>query len=265
MRGADEPTRHGDARPPVVPAPTRLRFEHQPAGAPAVGLGHRAPRLSWQLPSAPDRYVQGAYQVEVSGSDRPTQSATVASRDQVLVPWPVEPLRSRERVAVRIRVRPTLAEADGWSDWSPAAIVEAGLLAERDWIARFVSPRRLGGLGMPAPVLRGVLQLPPATVRSARLYVTALGCYVPSLNGERVGDHVLAPGWTSDEHTDLLPDLRCHAPIARRGQHPRSADRQRLVSRRLAPGRTSPVRPAARGACTARGRHRRRTESSPCH
>jgi alpha-L-rhamnosidase len=197
---ADEPMRQGDGRPPLVPAPTRLRFEYQPADAPAVGLGHRAPRLSWQLTSAPDRYVQGAYQIEVSGSDRPTRSATVSSRDQVLVPWPVEPLRSRERVAVRIRVRPTLAEANGWSDWSSAAIVEAGLLAERDWIARFVSPRTLGGLDMPAPVLRGVLRLPAGTVRSARLYVTALGCYVASLNGERVGDHVLAPGWTSYEH-----------------------------------------------------------------
>lgn len=33
-------------------------------------------------------------------------------------------------------------------------------------------------------------------VRSARLYATALGLYEPSLNGERVGDARLAPGWT---------------------------------------------------------------------
>lgn len=33
-------------------------------------------------------------------------------------------------------------------------------------------------------------------VRSARLYVTALGAYQAFLNGKRVGDDVLAPGWT---------------------------------------------------------------------
>jgi len=32
--------------------------------------------------------------------------------------------------------------------------------------------------------------------RSARLYVTALGAYQVFLNGERIGDQVLAPGWT---------------------------------------------------------------------
>ena len=34
-------------------------------------------------------------------------------------------------------------------------------------------------------------------VKRARLYVTSLGCYYPELNGHRVGDFVLAPGFTS--------------------------------------------------------------------
>jgi alpha-L-rhamnosidase len=33
-------------------------------------------------------------------------------------------------------------------------------------------------------------------IRSARLYVTAAGIYEPYLNGEKVGNEVLAPGWT---------------------------------------------------------------------
>ena len=36
----------------------------------------------------------------------------------------------------------------------------------------------------------------PATVRRAMLYVTALGLYEATLDGQRVGDHVLAPEWT---------------------------------------------------------------------
>ena len=34
-------------------------------------------------------------------------------------------------------------------------------------------------------------------VKSATLYVTALGIYAPYLNGERVHSSVLMPGWTS--------------------------------------------------------------------
>ncbi len=40
----------------------------------------------------------------------------------------------------------------------------------------------------------------PGPVARARLYATAHGVYVATLNGRRVGDHVLAPGWTSYHH-----------------------------------------------------------------
>jgi alpha-L-rhamnosidase len=35
------------------------------------------------------------------------------------------------------------------------------------------------------------------TIRSARLYITAHGLYEAHLNGQRVGDQFLTPGWTS--------------------------------------------------------------------
>lgn len=38
---------------------------------------------------------------------------------------------------------------------------------------------------------------PKKQVKKATLNVTSLGCYYPSLNGERVGDFILAPGFTS--------------------------------------------------------------------
>ena len=37
-------------------------------------------------------------------------------------------------------------------------------------------------------------------IENASLEITALGVYEAELNGERVGDYVLAPGWTSYEH-----------------------------------------------------------------
>jgi alpha-L-rhamnosidase len=47
----------------------------------------------------------------------------------------------------------------------------------------------------PSPYLRRAFDL-PAPVRRARLYATAAGLYAFTLNGEPVGDHRLAPGWT---------------------------------------------------------------------
>ncbi len=49
--------------------------------------------------------------------------------------------------------------------------------------------------GDPAAFLRKTFTLGGAPTR-ARLYATALGLYEVSINGKRVGDSVLAPGWT---------------------------------------------------------------------
>ena len=63
-----------------------------------------------------------------------------------------------------------------------------------------------------APVFRRAFAAKQA-VRKATLEITALGVYEAELNGQRVGDFVLAPGWTSYQHrlqvqtydvTDLL-------------------------------------------------------------
>lgn len=50
--------------------------------------------------------------------------------------------------------------------------------------------------GGPAPILRKTFKLGGKSVASARLYATALGLYEIRINGQRVGDHVLAPDWT---------------------------------------------------------------------
>jgi alpha-L-rhamnosidase len=162
-------------------APVTIRFEH----GPVLGIGNPAPRLSWQIPEADAGYEQSAYEVEVVRDG--TEHVVVESGDQILVPWPVAPLKSRETARVRIRVR--------GSDWSEPATVEAGLLSAGDWSARFVTP----GPSTNAPILTGRFAV-PGTVVKARLYATAHGIYRAELNGRRVGDQELAPGWTAYDH-----------------------------------------------------------------
>jgi alpha-L-rhamnosidase len=165
-----------------------VRFEHRDS---ALGLGTARPRLSWQVSTDDPDWAQTAYELELDGS------ATVRadSGDQVLVPWPFDPITSRARTTVRVRV----ASGGQWTGWSEPAMAETGLLQPRDWTGRFISPRTLGGIGQPAPVLTRSINL-RSPIASARLYATARGVYVATLNGARVGDEVLAPGWTSYHH-----------------------------------------------------------------
>ena len=65
-------------------------------------------------------------------SDRPL----VELDQSVLVAWPFEPLQSRERVSLRVRVW----GKDGAIAWSEPVPVETGLLQPEDWNARFITP-----------------------------------------------------------------------------------------------------------------------------
>jgi alpha-L-rhamnosidase len=165
--------------------PTHLRVEHLDR---PMGTTVPAPRLSWRLP--PGTLSQAAYEVEVDG----VSGGRVSSPDQVLVPWPVAPLRSRQSVTWRVKV---WTEA-GESDWSAPSRFETGLLEASDWVARWVEPiedERLQHGERPAYVLRSEFHV--AERGPARLYATAHGIYEVFLNGVRVGDVELAPGFTS--------------------------------------------------------------------
>lgn len=64
------------------------------------------------------------------------------------------------------------------------------------WIAKWItSQRKMGDI---APVYAKEFQVQKA-VEKATLTITALGVYEATLNGQRIGDYVLAPGWTSYE------------------------------------------------------------------
>lgn len=174
---------------PLSP-PTAARFEYFDGDI--LGVGVPSPRLSWQMPIAAAGFDQVAYEIEIDRSGT-VQTFAVESADQVLVPWPTDPLKSREQVSVRVRVRD---RSGGWSGWSDPVHAEAGLLDARDWIAHFVSPRGIGGLDQPAPVVSTDFDVPEG-VASARLYSTAHGVYVAGLNGRRISEDQFAPGWTA--------------------------------------------------------------------
>ena len=175
-----------------------LRAEHHRE---PLGIGVACPRISWRVETAEQGWTQAAYEIAVAGDGRPDEVCfgQIISPDQILVPWPAAPMTSRERRVVRVRVwGEGTNEPSAWSD--PLA-VEAGLMRPDDWTARMIAadmPLPAQGDG-PAVLLRQEFEVPTAPAQ-ARLYVTARGVYEIELNGRRVADEVMAPGWTSYHH-----------------------------------------------------------------
>ena len=167
-------------------APTRLRVEQL---IDPLGIGVRCPRLSWWLPEGAAR--QRAFHVRCEGG---WDSGWVQSAESVLVEYGGSALGSADRVSWQVRVRTDLGE----SDWSAPAVFELGLLDAGDWSARWIGPaeERVAPAGeRPAWRLRGSFAL--AEFGVGRLYATAHGIYEVFLNGERVGDAELTPGYTA--------------------------------------------------------------------
>ncbi|HEX7070077.1 MAG TPA: glycoside hydrolase family 78 protein, partial [Rhodothermales bacterium] len=87
------------------------------------------------------------------------------------------------------------------SRWSDPAFFETGLLSPEDWSAEWIEPGvdEDPRASNPAPMLRRAFTL-DGDVAQARLYATARGLYEVEINGRRVGDWLLTPGWTSYDH-----------------------------------------------------------------
>ena len=175
-----------------------VTFEHH---RDALGIGEPAPRISWRFVGDDSNWIQASYDVEISRPLVDTASSEVfhvESRDSVLVPWPTVPLRPRESASVRVRATGRDGVATAWSD---PKTVEAGLHGREDWTAKLIAAAKtLAQSGAQRPTLFRKPFVLPAKVQKARLYITSHGIYETHINGSRVGDHILAPGWTSYNH-----------------------------------------------------------------
>ncbi len=166
-----------------------------------LGLDVAQPRFSWKLAAHRDALKQSAYQLQVASAPDFSailwDSGVVRSDQSIFVDYGGPALRPRQRCYWRVQVWDDAAAAGGWSE---VAWFEMGMLAASAWQASWISPDwdEDPALQHPAPILRRDFQAKSGIVR-ARIYATSLGIYELRLNGARVGDALLTPGWTSYE------------------------------------------------------------------
>jgi len=167
-----------------------------------LGLDETRPRLSWIVTSIERDENQTAYQILVATTEAKLRAGQgdlwdtgkLASDETTQIVYGGQPLTSRERCFWKVRSW----DRDGKEGkWSAPAQWQMGLLGPGEWSARWISATNPANPGESAgvPYLHKAFAL-PSTIQRAVLYVSALGLYEVHLNGQRVGDHVLAPDWT---------------------------------------------------------------------
>lgn len=163
-----------------------------------LGIDTPQPRLSWIITSTERGVKQTAYQILVAGSETGLEknqgelwdSGKVTSDDTVQIRYAGQPLASRQQAFWKIRV---WDQAGAVSESQPARW-EMGLLTPADWQAKWIA-RTTDTNSQPAPLLRRAFKL-DGKLKQARAYICGLGYYELYLNGAKVGDHLLDPGYT---------------------------------------------------------------------
>ena len=180
----------------LTPAGLRCEYRRNP-----LGIDETRPRLSWQLESsdpAARSQRQTAYQILVASS-RPAldkhqgdlwDSGKVVSNQTVRIEYTGKPPTSRLECHWKVRAW----DQDGKvSAWSAPALWTMGLLRPEDWTAKWIIEDESPPDREPiAPLFRKTFDLPSAPVR-ATVYVSSLGYHELYLNGQKVGNAVLAP------------------------------------------------------------------------
>jgi len=184
---------------------TGLKCEYQ---VNPLGIDVPRPLLSWILQSAVRGEKQTAYQVLVAGNPQLLKSNTpdlwdsgkVDSSLSICIQYEGKPLKSGMAVWWQVRAW----DKDGNpGPYSEPAWWEMGLLSQQDWHGKWICqdkalPQKEEDFyaDNPAPLLRKSFKI-EQQIKQARAYISGLGYYELRINGSKVGDHMLDPGWTS--------------------------------------------------------------------
>ena len=164
-----------------------------------IGINNNQPRFSWKIIDAENNLMQKAYSLRVATDEKLSsskivwQSGKIESDESILQPYKGPDLKSEQKYFWQVKIWDNKGKE---SKWSTTAFWEMGLLSKSEWKAKWIEMTNDTLRYSPSPHFRKEFILNKA-IASARIYVTSHGFYELQLNGNKVGDQVLTPGWTS--------------------------------------------------------------------
>lgn len=173
-----------------------------------MGIDIQNPRLMWTCDGG---IKQTAYRIVAKSDEKTVWNSGKVNSSSMRAEYPHK-LKSRERVEWSVTL---WDENDLEGEPYETAYFETGLLSESDFTAKWISGNYRVNKKSRYPVDCFRKQFNVQNVAKARLYITACGLYEAHINGQRVGNFILAPGHTdytkriqlqTYDVTDLLSD-----------------------------------------------------------
>ncbi|UOE51149.1 glycoside hydrolase family 78 protein [Mucilaginibacter sp. SMC90] len=184
-----------------------------------LGIESAKPKLSWQMQSDARNTTQRAYRILVADDAAKLtnnnadiwDSGKVPSNRSLQIACNGKAMQAAKTYYWKVMVWDNHGSA---SAWSSVASWQMGLLTKADWhgadwiaydklpdssaIVPFYhgkGPKKLGAANDVLPLMRKAFNV-EGKLKKATLYLCGLGHFELSLNGKKVGDHFLDPGWT---------------------------------------------------------------------
>ncbi len=181
-----------------------------------LGVDVVKPALSWKLQSSKYNVIQSAYQILVADNlvdlknnkGNVWDSKKLVSNQSIQIKYNGLKLLSTKKYYWKVKVW----DNKGLSAWGEPAFWQMGLLAVADWKgAQWIAYEKIADsnkTNLPVdgkkdtfkennilPMFRKSFSV-NKSIKKATVFISGLGHFEMSLNGQKVGDDFLAPGWT---------------------------------------------------------------------
>ncbi|QGQ95136.1 alpha-L-rhamnosidase [Paenibacillus psychroresistens] len=171
-----------------------------------LGIDTMAPRFSWVITDSNRDEIQTAYQIIVASTEvnldnhvgDQWDSGKITSRIQHDVLYEGSLLESAKKYWWKVR---TWGRANNAGSWSMNYSFVTGFMEIEHWTAKWIQDSDSSN-SYASPLFRKLFNSTKA-VKHAFAYICGLGQFTLYLNGDKVGDHELDPGWTNYDKSCL--------------------------------------------------------------
>ncbi|MDX9747609.1 MAG: family 78 glycoside hydrolase catalytic domain [Paludibacter sp.] len=192
-----------------------------------IGVDSHNPRFSWQF-KGKSNFQQNSYLVEIASKKHLLNQGKAdiliseeINTTQPIAVIPINNLQDKSRYYWRVTV---WDKAKKTKITSPASWFETGIKSLSSWKASWITDNQNMDF-RPSPLFRKTFTV-QKKIKYARLYVSAAGYYEIFLNGDKVSNHILDPGYThfnkrllyvTHDVTTLIKNKNCISAVLGNG------------------------------------------------